>query len=199
MSKTTHRRAHTINKWSFVEIDKSHIWLRDAYINIGNTMGGGVIGWGNGGDCWFAWTKFTQQINTIKRIVLRERKCRRWKVLFSMLHIFIWYNCECLYLCLSVCAFVESLHSGAICWCVRFVCTKCDTHSEWKLFSVILEIKFSMNTCSLMYRQIRRRLGRSPNHPSTPQQSNDYGVCMGVCMYCSKAFELCSAWQTHFI
>lgn len=93
--------------------------------------------------------------------------------------------CVYLWMYASRRAFVESLHSGAVrTFClykVRY------TLSEWKLFSVILEIKFSSNTCSLMYREIRCRLGRSPIHPSAEQWLR----CMHECVCTARRHLNC--------
>lgn len=162
---------------------------------------------------WFAWTEIHQQINTIKKIYYVKENAEDEKFYFRCF-IFLFDTTTSMSISVFVCVFMDMRADARIRWisvrgymlvrtfclwceCMRF---NCDTHSEWKLFSVILEIKFSMNTCSLMYRQIRRRL-RLGRLPFTPQQKQWLRcVCMScVCMYCWKAFELCSAWQTHFI
>lgn len=166
---------------------------------------GVVIGWGTGGDCGLHGPKYKCN----QEIQLREWKCRRWKVLFSVLHIFIGFKYDCLYLSLSAYsygyasrrAYSSNLHSGWLRWCVRFVCSIAIHTPKWKLFPVILEIKFSDEH---MFTYVSANSTSSWSfsfHPSIKAMTMVYArmcVC-AVSMYCLKAFELCLARQTHFI
>lgn len=119
---------------------------------------------------WFAWTILSfAQANEIKKFIhvyIREKKrddAEDEKFVFFLSRRFIFPLC--------VCAVGRQ-------WCVFIFYMQFDCNAEeWKLFSVISEIKFSMNTCSLTYAQpnfsfFRALVHAWHGHPLNSKSSN---------------------------